>query len=199
MPSDLKRGDSHRAKGDETTPLLTNVEPTPIAGPVDSSHLPRENDDSFPEENDQDSEEVPLPKAQIVLLCYTAVVEPVAFFGIFPYITFMIERVGNVPKEEVGFYSGLIESLFSLTQMCVMIAWGRVCIRSTLMSSCLKLTASTGFRSLGKKACTRQLAGRYCNRNELIWNEPIPMADDRCQMFRWCLCWHCSNSSGDAQ
>jgi hypothetical protein len=55
------------------------------------------------------------------LLCYTAVVEPIAFFGIFPYINFMIEKVGNVEKEEVGFYSGLIESLFSATQMCVMV------------------------------------------------------------------------------
>jgi hypothetical protein len=60
------------------------------------------------------------------VLCYTSVVEPIAFFGIFPYINFMIEKVGNVEKEEVGFYSGLIESLFSATQMCVMIYWGKV-------------------------------------------------------------------------
>jgi hypothetical protein len=38
----------------------------------------------------------------------------------------MIEKVGNVEKEDVGFYSGLIESLFSATQMCVMIFWGKV-------------------------------------------------------------------------
>ncbi|KAJ4348080.1 uncharacterized protein N0V89_009452 [Didymosphaeria variabile] len=63
--------------------------------------------------------------SQIFLLCYTRLVEPVAFFSIFPYINLMIEKTGGVAKEDVGFYSGLIESLFSATQMCVMIFWGR--------------------------------------------------------------------------
>ncbi|KAH7411708.1 major facilitator superfamily domain-containing protein [Phaeosphaeria sp. MPI-PUGE-AT-0046c] len=126
MPSHLKRGDSHRAEGNETTPLLTTIEPTPITEPVKPSQLARDNDESIPEQDEQVSEEeVPLPKAQIILLCFTSIVDPVAFFGVFPYINFMIEKVGNVEKEEVGFYSGLIESLFSLTQMCVMISWGR--------------------------------------------------------------------------
>lgn len=111
----------------ETTPLLATIEPEPIRDFVDPS---RGNGESNTTEGDEDSkEETPLPKAQIILLCYTAVVEPIAFFGIFPYINFMIEKVGNVDKEEVGFYSGMIESLFSLTQMCVMISWGRVCIK----------------------------------------------------------------------
>jgi hypothetical protein len=35
-----------------------------------------------------------------------------------------------VEKADVGFYSGLIESLFSATQMCVMLLWGKVCIAS---------------------------------------------------------------------
>jgi hypothetical protein len=34
--------------------------------------------------------------------------------------------VGGVEKEDVGFYSGVIESLFSAVQMCVMIGWGKV-------------------------------------------------------------------------
>jgi hypothetical protein len=105
---------------DETTPLLTQVDPTPIT--EDQSIDPSSQQDDI-EEEDQDK---PLPKAQIFLLCFTVCVAPISFFSIFPYINFMIERVGNVDKEDVGFYSGLIESLFSATQMCVMILWGKV-------------------------------------------------------------------------
>jgi hypothetical protein len=119
-------GDIARAS-DETTPLLNGASSTPTTGIADSSrqHQPYDHTDSESSEQDE-AEQVPLPKAQIFLLCYTAIVEPIAFFGIFPYINFMIEKVGNVDEKEVGFYSGLIESLFSATQMCVMILWGKV-------------------------------------------------------------------------
>ncbi|KAJ4369708.1 hypothetical protein N0V83_005471 [Neocucurbitaria cava] len=112
---------------DETTPLLTSVEPTPLAEPVDASlHQPPNGSAEDASEVQEDEEEdIPLPKTQIFLLCLTRVVEPIAFFSIFPYINFMIENVGDIPKEDVGFYSGLIESLFSATQMCVMIFWGK--------------------------------------------------------------------------
>jgi hypothetical protein len=116
-----------RARTDETTPLLTKAGSAPGTESVEPARQQSAGDpsESGDEEQTKD-EEVPLPKVQIFLLCYTAVVEPLAFFGIFPYINFMIEKVGNVNKEEVGFYSGLIESLFSATQMCVMIFWGKV-------------------------------------------------------------------------
>ena len=103
---------------DETTPLLTYVEPAPLPECHES--------DSIPGGNQHDDVDRPLPKAQIFLLCYASCVAPTAFFSIFPYITFMIERVGGVATEDVGFYAGLIESLFSATQMCVMILWGKV-------------------------------------------------------------------------
>lgn len=53
----------------------------------------------------------PLPRAQIFLLCYCRVVEPIAFFSIFPYINQMILATGGVREEDVGFYSGLIVCL----------------------------------------------------------------------------------------
>lgn len=118
---------------DETTPLLTGVESTPLVVPVDPSHQGANGsaEEVEAEEGEDEEEEIPLPKTQIFLLCYTRVVEPIAFFSIFPYINFMIEKVGGVEKEDVGFYSGLIESLFSATQMCVMIFWGKVRIPSS--------------------------------------------------------------------
>ena len=122
---------STSAASDETTPLLKSVSPAPIPETADSSrqHRPNGLDHSESEEDEGDEfEKIPFPKVQVFLLCYTAIVEPIAFFGIFPYINFMIEKVGNVDEKEVGFYSGLIESLFSATQMCVMILWGKVCM-----------------------------------------------------------------------
>jgi hypothetical protein len=115
-------------QSDETTPLLTAVEPIPIGDSENVSSQVAGSNGGRIEAQEDTEDEVPLPRAQIFLLCYTAIVEPIAFFGIFPYITFMIEKVGNVDKKEVGFYSGLIESLFSATQMCVMILWGKVSI-----------------------------------------------------------------------
>ncbi|KAJ3046788.1 hypothetical protein HK097_000515 [Rhizophlyctis rosea] len=71
----------------------------------------------------------PLPKLQILLLCYARMVEPIAFFSIFPYINKMAQENGSLPTSDVGFYSGLIESLFSLTQMLVMLFWGKAADR----------------------------------------------------------------------
>lgn len=125
MPQPFNKPDISPAllAAEESTPLLSHVEPTPLPQPVDPPLQPSstEADDELDEDEDK-----PLPKTQILLLCYTSCVAPIAFFSIFPYINFMIERVGGIEKEDVGFYSGLIESLFSATQMCVMIFWGKV-------------------------------------------------------------------------
>jgi hypothetical protein len=122
MPTSSTKIDASPAtkSNDETTPLLTHVDPTPIDESVDPSQQQDYIDD------DDEDKDKPLPKAQIFLLCYAVCAAPIAFFSIFPYINFMIERVGGVDTEDVGFYSGLIESLFSATQMCVMILWGKV-------------------------------------------------------------------------
>ncbi|KAI4910130.1 hypothetical protein J4E90_007561 [Alternaria incomplexa] len=148
---------------DENTPLLTQVDPTPIT--EDQSIDPSSQQDDI-EEEDQNK---PLPKAQIFLLCFTVCVAPISFFSIFPYINFMIERVGNVDKEDVGFYSGLIESLFSATQMCVMIFWGRASDRygrkPTLVISLLGLTVATTLfgmsQTLWQMALFRCLGGAF--------------------------------------
>ncbi|KAF2878495.1 major facilitator superfamily domain-containing protein [Massariosphaeria phaeospora] len=117
---------SENIAGDEITPLLAATASGPIAEPA----VPLPRGDDVNGALDVDSEEdVPLPRKQIFLLCYTRVVEPIAFFSIFPYINTMIERTGGINKEDVGFYSGLIESLFSLTQMCFMIFWGKIADR----------------------------------------------------------------------
>ncbi|KAI1480310.1 MFS general substrate transporter [Daldinia eschscholtzii] len=108
----------------ETTPLLVV---SPVATTSGSDTLTAEDGESDqPQDGPGDK---PLPKLQIFLLCYARLVEPIAFFSIFPYINKMVQENGHLEEEDVGFYGGLIESLFSLTQMIVMMFWGRAADR----------------------------------------------------------------------
>jgi MFS family permease len=74
----------------------------------------------------QDPDERSLLKSQILLLCTVRLYEGVAFFTIFPFINQMIYETGGVKKTDVGFYLGLIESSWSITQMLAMIPWGKL-------------------------------------------------------------------------
>ncbi|KAF1967397.1 MFS general substrate transporter [Bimuria novae-zelandiae CBS 107.79] len=123
----LEEDDPQIKINDERTPLLAAVTSAPLAEGAEAE-VAAETAHHGTQPN-EDEDEAPLDLTQIFLLCYTRLVEPVAFFAIFPYINFMIEKTGGVAKEDVGFYSGLIESLFSATQMCVMIFWGRAADR----------------------------------------------------------------------
>ena len=118
--SDASKNVAHSAT-DEATPLLAASKAGPIAQANEEELV-----SSASIKNDDDR---PLPKVQILLLCYTRLVEPIAFFSIFPFINQMIWETGHLKEADVGFYSGLIESLFSLTQMLVMISWGRAADR----------------------------------------------------------------------
>ncbi|KAI0143428.1 MFS general substrate transporter [Xylariaceae sp. FL1272] len=105
-------------------------ETTPLLGAASSPVVPEQGKDIQHTANPSPKpEDKPLPKLQIFLLCYARIIEPIAFFSIFPYINQMVMRNGDIPESDMGFYSGLIESLFSLTQMCVMVAWGKAADR----------------------------------------------------------------------
>ena len=99
MTDESPKSNKHSAV-DEVTPLLAASEEGPIAQgneePSDAHTTP---------DSEQDK---PLPRTQIFLLCYARLVEPIAFFSIFPFINQMIWEVGDVDEADVGFYSGLI-------------------------------------------------------------------------------------------
>ncbi|EXJ71115.1 uncharacterized protein A1O5_06108 [Cladophialophora psammophila CBS 110553] len=121
MPAADITQDNTDARVDETTALLAPSADQPTS---------REDDDDDHENQvangaNGKGEDRPLPKDQILLLCFARLVEPVAFFCIFPFVNQMIWDTGEVAETDVGFYSGLIESLFSLTQMLLMIPWGK--------------------------------------------------------------------------
>ncbi|KAK2610750.1 hypothetical protein N8I77_004153 [Diaporthe amygdali] len=114
----------------ERTPLLATNDITPTADPAVSEATTLQGSGSGTfignAASDQDEDnEPPFPKWQILWICFARLVEPMAFFSIFPYINQMAQENGNLDTADVGFYSGLIESLFSLTQAIFMIFWGK--------------------------------------------------------------------------
>ncbi|KAG9015942.1 hypothetical protein FRB90_004118 [Tulasnella sp. 427] len=66
----------------------------------------------------------PLPKGQLAVVLFARLAEPIAYTQIFPYINAMVEELHIAPPKQVGFYSGLIDSLFALTQLCTIVHWG---------------------------------------------------------------------------
>ena len=113
----------------EVTPLLVNSEAVAVGTRHDGedvSHLDPSNPD--PASKVQSTDDV-IPKAQIFFLCCVRLIDPIAFFGIFPFVNQMIFDTREVPEEDVGFYSGLIESVFSIVAMIFTIPWGRLADR----------------------------------------------------------------------
>ncbi|CAK7239944.1 MAG: hypothetical protein STHCBS139747_001379 [Sporothrix thermara] len=165
---------SHKAAGPaETTPLLGKIRDgsnsgsgsaidSESASTVISIHDDGSNDDSG-------SEEKPLPKTQVALLCFARLIEPIAFFSVFPYINEMVQDNGGLADTDVGFYSGVIESLFSLTQALVMLGWGRAADRvgrkPVLVLSLVGMSMGTALfglaRTLGQMIAFRCLAGVF--------------------------------------
>ncbi|KAJ9143611.1 MFS general substrate transporter [Coniochaeta hoffmannii] len=171
LQSDGRANGSPGHQADETTPLLAVGATFLAAGDVALTADPEMSEATTLNEQSpaDDSADKPLPKGQIILLCYARFIEPIAFFGIFPYINQMAQHNGNLPYTDVGFYSGLIESLFSLTQMCVMMFWGRAADRvgrkPVLVFSLVGVTLATAIfglaRTIWQMILFRCLAGVF--------------------------------------
>jgi MFS family permease len=130
-----------------------------------------------------------LPKLQILLVCYARIMEPVAFYSIFPYIAEMVQREGKLSVSHVGFYSGLIESIFSATQIIVLfflgpridrlgrkkilvISLGGMAVGSMLFGLATSLWQMILFRSLtgvfsGVNFILRTMVGDHCDAETL--------------------------------
>lgn len=118
-----------RRDATEDTPLLVGEQLAPGADTEVTALLAASDRPNDGPSDAAVKEGKPLPRTQIFLLCYIRMMEPIAFFSIFPYIAQMVQKNGNLPESDVGFYSGLIESLLSLTQTAVLIFWGRLADR----------------------------------------------------------------------
>lgn len=125
---------------------LTLMDPEPISETTPLITGSKSNNDA---EDGRPPPGKPLPKMQVFLLCLAKAIEPIAFFAIFPFIAAMVQRNGNLPESDVGFYSGLIESLFSATQMVVLYFWGYLADtmgrKPVLLWSLVGMTVATFF------------------------------------------------------
>ncbi|KAG1749005.1 major facilitator superfamily domain-containing protein [Suillus paluster] len=69
----------------------------------------------------------PLPKGQLAALCAVRLVEPIAFTQLFPYVNeFMSDLHLTDDPSKIGFYSGLVESLFAISQLCSIYHWAKI-------------------------------------------------------------------------
>lgn len=89
----------------ENTPLLHSGIDDAEVPLNEEAIISHETSESNPASN---IDHKPLPKLQIFLLCFARMIEPIAFFGIFPFINKMIKETGNMKEADVGFYSGFI-------------------------------------------------------------------------------------------
>lgn len=202
---------STKDASDEITPLLINSNGSPeiqhhnssslfITKPVNNGTTSYTNGDSkFESPNEVDTGEVedetPLPGWQIFLLCYARMIEPIAFFGIFPFINKMIWETGGLEESDVGFYSGLIESLFSFTQMLLMIQWGRAADRigrkPVLVLSLCGVAVATSVFGLSKRVwqmvffrcCAGVFAGTIVTVRTMITENSTPKTQARAFSF----------------
>ncbi|CAE6466392.1 unnamed protein product [Rhizoctonia solani] len=97
----------------------------------------------------------PLPVKQVLVLCLMSFSEPVSLLVIFPFVNQMIEDSGvaSDPKE-IGYYSGFVEGIFSVTQFFTIYFWGslsdRIGRRPVLISGLCGVVGSTIMFGLSK-------------------------------------------------
>ncbi|ORY27177.1 major facilitator superfamily domain-containing protein [Naematelia encephala] len=73
------------------------------------------------------SPHTPVPYAQIGVLMLVRLAEPISYTVIFPFINQMIEELGVTDNEDkVGFYSGLVESVFAFVQFFTVYHWAKL-------------------------------------------------------------------------
>ncbi|KAG2338606.1 MFS general substrate transporter [Suillus weaverae] len=108
----------------------------------------------------------PLPKFQIGILMMLHVTEPIASMSIFPYINQLIRELGITGGDDaaVGYYAGIIESLFFVMQSMTVLKWSRLSDRIGrkpvlsigLLGTCISMLCfglSTTFWSLVVSRC----------------------------------------------
>ncbi|KAG1746533.1 major facilitator superfamily domain-containing protein [Suillus paluster] len=108
----------------------------------------------------------PLPKFQIGILMMLHVTEPIASMSIFPYINQLIIELGMTGGDDaaVGYYAGIIESLFFVMQALTVLKWSRLSDRIGrkpvlsigLLGTCISMLCfglSTTFWSLVISRC----------------------------------------------
>ncbi|CAE6515793.1 unnamed protein product [Rhizoctonia solani] len=95
----------------------------------------------------------PVPKLQVVSVCVSRIAESFDYNQIFPYVNEMVWRLGitDDPKK-VGFYSGMLDSMFAFSQLVVVYGYGalsdRIGRKPVVLFSVFGLAFSSGIFGL---------------------------------------------------
>ncbi|GJJ08256.1 hypothetical protein Clacol_002466 [Clathrus columnatus] len=69
----------------------------------------------------------PIPKLQMLTLCAVRIVDPISFTQLFPYVNEMMRDLHVTDQDSrIGFYSGLVDSMFSVSQLLSIYHWGKL-------------------------------------------------------------------------
>ncbi|KAK2462968.1 hypothetical protein APHAL10511_005020 [Amanita phalloides] len=76
----------------------------------------------------QKRQRTPLPKLQLSVLLFLQFCDPMTCISIYPYINELITGldITGGDKAKVGYYAGLIESLYSIAEAATVLQWGRI-------------------------------------------------------------------------
>ncbi|KAJ3568220.1 hypothetical protein NP233_g5851 [Leucocoprinus birnbaumii] len=99
--------------------------PTTDTGRVDDEQTPLL---ASPSTEAQEPQPTPLPKLQVGVVLFLQLCEPITGFSIYPYINELVSKLDIVggDQRKVGYYAGLIESLFFATEALTVLQWGRL-------------------------------------------------------------------------
>ncbi|GJJ15231.1 hypothetical protein Clacol_009507 [Clathrus columnatus] len=138
---------SHLVVSDELTPLIQNDNANTSIQDERSGNQIEDSERNQVETNESNTP-TPLPLRAVSIIMLLRAMNPLAFEIIFPFINQMVLEVGVVDNpEEVGFYSGLIESIFSLVSLVTADHVGR---KPIILWGTLAMALSTAFFGMSK-------------------------------------------------
>ncbi|RDB20946.1 Endothelin-converting enzyme 1 [Hypsizygus marmoreus] len=134
----------------------------------------------------------PIPNLQLALLCFLRVLDPLNFTQIFPYVNQFMNRLKVVDDpSKVGFYSGLLESSFAISQLLAIYPWGFVSDtigrRPVILIGVAGLAVSTGLFGLSESflsaLASRAVAGLFSGNVAVIPSVLCDITDSSNQSF----------------
>ncbi|KAF4596821.1 hypothetical protein EYR38_008212 [Pleurotus pulmonarius] len=123
--SPTKRTYSVKTSSAASSPSRRRSARTPTSSSSSSSSTPPSSPSNTPRHT---TPPPPLPWSQIYILLLLQLCEPLTSHSIYPYIADLVRSLGVTRGDEhkVGFYAGLVESLFFLAEALTVLHWSRL-------------------------------------------------------------------------
>ncbi|KAG8960808.1 hypothetical protein FRC00_014094 [Tulasnella sp. 408] len=157
-----------------TTPLVRSKVVKYSSSDDGSSYFPSPENNNLILAGEESSEPdpntpTPLPVRQLAALLIGQLPEPVVATVLFPFINQLVLEIGITGGDErkVGYYAGIIESLFFLSEFLMVLRWGRLSDRygrkPIILCGLMGMTVSSACFGLSKSfmalVISRSLAG----------------------------------------